>query len=133
MSRTRRSLLRLEVPFGALGAALVACALAFSVLGIPRWIPPAPLVRTGIPSPFSGMTRAFVALASGDLAAAFAWHPLGPIVFAICVGLPVVALFSWIRDRRFGLFARVAAARVTWVVVCAAVLLGWARQIAVLS
>ncbi len=129
----RRTLLWWEVPFGAFGAALVVCAFVFSLVGIPSWIPQAPLVRAGIPSPFSGMTRSFVAFASGDVGAAFAWHPLGPLVFALCAGLALVAIASWVRGRRFDLVVRVASVKTTWFVVCTAVVVTWARQIAVLG
>lgn len=50
----------------------------------------------GVPCPFCGMTRSFVALAHGDLAGAFASHPAGPLLFAAmlaCVAaIGVVAL-----------------------------------------
>jgi hypothetical protein len=41
-----------------------------------------------IDCPFCGMTRSFVALAHGDVAAAFRFHPAGPLLFgAMVVGL----------------------------------------------
>lgn len=127
MTPTRERLLRFEVPFAALGAVLVASAFVFSVAGIPRWIPPALIVRAGVPSPFTGMTRSFVALASGDITAAFAWHPLGPLLFSICVVLPALVAVWWTRDRRW------APPRTTWVVAALVVTGAWARQIAVLG
>lgn len=127
MTATRQRLLRVEVPFATLGAALVACAFLFSMTGIPRWIPSALMVRAGVPSPLTGMTRSFVALASGDIAAAFAWHPMGPLVFATCVALPPVVAVWWARDRRW------TPTATTWVVAALVVAAGWARQIAVLG
>jgi hypothetical protein len=42
----------------------------------------------GIDCPFCGMTRSFVALGHGDVAAAFRFHPAGPLLFAaMAVGL----------------------------------------------
>lgn len=122
----RRDLVRLEVPFGAIGAALVAAAFAFASTGIPSWIPPAASMRFGVPSPLTGMTRSFVALASGDIAAAFAWHPFGPLVFAACIAAPIIGAVSWVRGERLaatGLLRR----RVLWVVVAAAFAAAWVR------
>lgn len=102
----RRPLVRLEVPFGVFGAALIALAFVFAATGIPRWIPPALLVRLGLPSPLTGMTRSFVTVASGDLLRAFAAHPLGPPLFVFCLALPVIAACSWARGRRLGVLTR---------------------------
>lgn len=126
----RPELRTLEVPLGALGAALVVLAFVFAVTGIPSWIPPALTVRAGIPSPLTGMTRSFVALASGDLGAAFAWHPLGPLVFAASVGAVVVAGASWARGSRIGWLAALMRRRWFWAVVTIAFAAAWARQIA---
>jgi hypothetical protein len=125
----RRSLLHLEVPFGAFAACLIALALVFAAVGIPRWLPPALIVRAGIPSPLTGMTRSFVALASGDLAASFAFHPLGPLVFAACALTPMVALASWLRGERLTVLRRMANATVLWSVV-GLLVAAWAWQIA---
>jgi hypothetical protein len=49
--------------------------------------------------PFCGTTRSFVALAHGDVAAAFRFHPAGPLLFAamlVFLGAAVVAL---VRSR----------------------------------
>jgi hypothetical protein len=129
MRGDRRALLRLEVPLGALGASLVALAALFAALGIPAWIPPAVMVRLGMPSPLTGMTRSFVALASGDVSAAFSRHPLGPILFAACATLPVVALASWLRGRRFEALARLIRSRALWLGFAVAFGLVWVRQI----
>lgn len=110
----------------ALGATLVGLAVLFCLTGIPAWIPAAPLTIAGIASPLSGMTRSFVAMASGDVGAAFAWHPLGPPCFVACAAAPVlvvarVRLPRPLATRAFatGLAAVFAAA--------------WVRQIAVLG
>lgn len=132
MTQARRDLLRLEFPLGVLGATFVALAGVFTVVGIPP-LPPAPLVALGIPSPLTGMTRSFVALASGDLSGAFGWHPLGPLVFAASVGAIIVAAVSWVRGRRLQAVAHITADRRIWIVLSAAVVIAWARQIAVLG
>lgn len=128
----RRAILRFEVPLGILGAGLVGLAALFAVAGIPNWIPPALTVRFGIPSPLTGMTRSFVATASGDIAAAFLWHPLGPPAFAACVATPMVALASWVRARRFATLSRWLSSRKLWVALAFLTVLVWSRQIVAL-
>lgn len=132
MTLERRRLLALEVPLGVLGLVLVGLALLFSVTGTPP-LPPAPLVRLGIASPLTGMTRSFVALAGGDLGAALAWHPLGPLCFAAAGGAAVAAALSWIRGERLRGLARLLSRRVVWLAVALAFTAAWARQILVLS
>lgn len=49
----------------------------------------------GLDCPFCGLTRSFVALAHGDVAAALRFHPAGPVMFAalaIGLGALIVAL-----------------------------------------
>jgi hypothetical protein len=48
--------------------------------------------------PFCGMTRSFVALAHGDLAASVGFHPAGPLLFAAMAAL--VALVATAAVRR---------------------------------
>jgi hypothetical protein len=50
--------------------------------------------------PFCGMTRSFVALAHGDLAAAFRFHPAGPILFLALAVFLGAALVVWVRRQR---------------------------------
>lgn len=47
----------------------------------------------GLDCPFCGMTRSFVALAHGELAAALRFHPAGPLVFA-AMAVAVVAFVA---------------------------------------
>lgn len=114
MRSGRAELLRVEVPLSVFGACMVALGFVFASAGIPAWIPPAPLVRLGIPSPLTGMTRSFVALASGDVGAAFSWHPLGPVLFATCVLMPVLAAFAWLRGERPAVLRRLARPAPRW-------------------
>ena len=133
MTSVRRQLLAVEVPLGGLGAAVVALAFVFGLRGIPAWLPAAPLVRLGIASPLSGMTRSFVAFASGDLVRAFGWHPLGPLVFVACCAMATAAVVSWVRSRRFAIVASALRSTAFWS--CAAAVFGitWIRQIFVLG
>jgi hypothetical protein len=52
----------------------------------------------GVPCPFCGMTRSFVALAHGDVGAARRFHPAGPILFAAMAAL--VAATAAVALRR---------------------------------
>jgi hypothetical protein len=121
--------MRLELPLALLGASLIGLAFVFAHTGIPGWIPPAPSVRAGIPSPLSGMTRSFVALASGDPAAAFRWHPLGPVVFVACVAAVAAGALSWTRSRRFAALPGILARRWMWWSVAGAFAAAWIRQL----
>jgi hypothetical protein len=117
-----------DVSFGLLGAALVACAFAFAALGAPP-LPPAPMVVAGIASPLTGMTRSFVALAGGDVPAAFVLHPLGPLCFAACVAAAGNAIVVLRSGRRARVIERVfAVPHAPWLV---ALTFGavWIRQI----
>jgi len=87
---------------GRIGHALAACLLlavfVASFLGVDRWtfpgIPSAGgegsttcLLRhaTGLPCATCGMTRSFCAIGRGEFGAAFAYHPLGPVLYAFFV------------------------------------------------
>jgi hypothetical protein len=124
---------RFEVPLGMLGGTLVVLAFVFAATGIPSWIPAALSLRFGVPSPLTGMTRSFVALVSGDVRGAFIWHPLGPFAFAACLAMPVVAVVSWRRERRFRVVATVLQSRIVWIIGVAVIALVWARQIVALG
>jgi len=52
----------------------------------------------GVDCPFCGMTRSFIALAHGDLGAAFRFHPAGPILFVAMIVL--VAAVAVVAVRR---------------------------------
>jgi hypothetical protein len=53
-----------------------------------------------IDCPFCGMTRSFVALAHGDVTAAFRFHPAGPLLFAaMLIGLVALLVVSLGRGQ----------------------------------
>lgn len=54
---------------------------------------------TGHLCPACGLTRSFVAMGHGDVAAAFAVHPFGPIAFAIAVAFVAIKLVELARSR----------------------------------
>lgn len=54
----------------------------------------------GIDCPMCGMTRSFVALAHGDLGAAFRFHPAGPLLFVAMVVLVAAVAVSAVRRTR---------------------------------
>lgn len=75
--------------------AVLALALALevrgtsevAVRGLGAVLPPTCRFRTwtGLDCPSCGLTRAFVALVHGDLAAAMHFNPVSPLVFAACL------------------------------------------------
>ena len=82
----------------ALAAGFLLAVFAASFLGVDRWSLPgiSPiggegsttcLLRraTGLPCATCGMTRSFCAIGQGEFGAAFAQHPLGPILYAFFV------------------------------------------------
>lgn len=121
-----------ELPVALCATAAVGSAFLFAHTGIPAWIPPALITRFGIPSPFSGMTRSAVALARGDLAGSFAWHPLGPFALATLAGAAAVCWYSLATGRRVDPVARALSSRALWALVVAAIVVVWVRQIVAL-
>jgi hypothetical protein len=101
------------VPGRALDVGLAAFFAA--LLGASAWLTPAgdQLVLPGgaplgglcwfraafhIDCPFCGTTRSFVALAHGDVAAAFRFHPAGPLLFAAMM-VALVAIVTALARR----------------------------------
>jgi hypothetical protein len=54
---------------------------------------------TGLPCPGCGLGHSFVAVAHGDLGAAFAFHPFGPLAFVACAGIVAIATFERFAGR----------------------------------
>lgn len=54
----------------------------------------------GVDCPMCGMTRSFVALAHGEVAAAFRFHPAGPLLFVAMVALVVGVAVTAVRRTR---------------------------------
>lgn len=52
---------------------------------------------TGLPCPACGLTRGFVALGHGHLAASLAWHPLAPVLYVATFGALVVSVLAAVR------------------------------------
>jgi hypothetical protein len=121
---------RTDVHAGVLGLSIVACAVLFAVFGTPQ-LPPAPMVVLGVPSPLTGMTRSFVAVAEGRLIHAFVLHPLGPLCFAACALAAVSLTITALRGRRPAVVDRIVALPRGGVVVAAMFLAAWMRQIVV--
>jgi hypothetical protein len=118
------------VSFGALGGALIVCACAFAMLGTPP-LPPAPMVLAGLPSPLTGMTRSFVALASGDVWRSFVLHPLGPLSFAGCALAAANGVVVLRSGRRTGVVDRVLRVPYAPWIMALAFAAVWVRQIVV--
>ncbi len=58
---------------------------------------------TGIPCLLCGMTRSFLAMGGLDFGRAFAFHPLGAILFGVLAGLAATMAWSLARGRRIKL------------------------------
>lgn len=127
---TRSEIMRVDVALGVLGASLVTLAFAFAHWGIPSWIPHAPLVALGIPSPLTGMTRSFVSIAEGDLVLAFRDHPVGPVLFLASALAPVAGVLTWLRGERVGLLRHPLAHRVTVAGLVLAIVGVWPARLA---
>lgn len=56
---------------------------------------------TGIPDLFCGMTRSFVALGHLNLKQALVFHPLGPALYILWIGVTAVLSVAFITRRRF--------------------------------
>lgn len=55
---------------------------------------------TGLPCPGCGLTRSFVAIARGDWPGAIGYHPFGPLLFGVLLGLGLQwAVELWVRRR----------------------------------
>lgn len=80
-----------------------------------RWMPGCLFHKvTGLHCPGCGMTRATVAAARGDLAAAFRYNPVGMVVFPLAVVALGVELLGWVWGRRIGWHPR---PRLAWTLV----------------
>ncbi len=81
---------------------------------------------TGHDCPLCGMTRSFVALAHGHLAAALAWHPGGPALFVVMAATVAAVVWALAR-RRPPVLARAGAACLLEVTALGCVALGLVR------
>ncbi|MCX5654887.1 MAG: DUF2752 domain-containing protein [Planctomycetota bacterium] len=123
----------------AVAAGLLLVVFAASFIGVDRWrLPGISLIggegsttcllrrATGLPCATCGMTRSFCAIGRGEFGAAFAQHPLGPVLYAffalVMLRSAVVAVTGrrvWPRLARTFVWAAaalVAAILVVWVV-----------------
>lgn len=106
MTEAKRSLLPAGLPFGARGVGLVlAAVLVLSLVLEPAWVGRQPTVCavrsvTGVPCPGCGLTRSFVTTAHGDVAGAFAFHPFGPVLFALSLLALLALLWRTVTGRR---------------------------------
>ncbi len=84
--------------FALICGAVLALSLALplpndgTILGLPSLCPFHNV--TGVPCPGCGLTRSFVCLAHGQIAAAFEFHPLGPLLFAGAVASVFFAFWT---------------------------------------
>ncbi len=115
MSRTRRIGLGIVGIVAIAGTILLACSPWLRHLVAEDG--PGCLFRqlTGLPCPYCGMTHACTGALAGDLAGAFAAHPLWPLVIAVH-GWAIVHLLSNARRRTEELVAvAVATTAASWI------------------
>ncbi len=113
--------LLIALPLAALAAGAVARPAVERALdaGLPCPV----LAVTGLACPLCGMSHATVALGAGDVAGAFAFHPLFPLVLAFVLwggwrmarGRPLA-----VRGRALPLAGLLAGIAVVWIVNVAA-------------
>jgi len=115
MTRTRRIVLGGFALVAIAGTILLACSPRLRHLVAEDG--PACLFRqmTGLPCPYCGMTHACIGALAGDVAGAFAAHPLWPLVIAVHLWASVHVL-SNARTRGKALFVvSVAATTASWI------------------
>jgi len=54
---------------------------------------------TGLPCPGCGLTRAFVCLGHGQVLPSLHWHPLGIVLYTLCVALWAVRGWEWLANK----------------------------------
>lgn len=115
-SEGERAKLRAAFLFaGAVLAGLVLSVLLFWRAGIGCPI----RYATGVPCPGCGMTRAWLSVLHGDLAAAFAYHPLFwavPLAVALALARAVVRQKNFQRAFDIALAAIAAAIIALWII-----------------
>lgn len=117
----------------AVGLLAVAAALALTGAGGLPGAPEALLLKVGLASPLTGMTRSFIATIQGDLARAIYFHPLGPLCVLACLIAAANLAVITIRGERLALLDRLVRIRASWLAVAAVFVAVWARQILVFS
>ncbi len=80
-----------------------AAVLAAATLLPAGWVSPVPLCLvkglTGLDCPGCGMTRAFLFIGHGQIAAAMALHPASVLAYAIVAALAATGIARILRDR----------------------------------
>jgi len=94
-------------------------ALYLRVVGLPGADLHGPLHRAGIMDPFCGGTRATLMLVRGDVAAAWSWNPLVPLLAVACVAI----LIRLVAGLASGRWVSLGGSRRAWTIFIAAFLL----------
>ena len=114
-------------------AAIVAAVLAVSVLArAPAELPFTPCMfynLTGLPCPGCGMTRGFVAMGHGQLAAAWRHNALAPAAFVCCLAYLVWFTVGLARLRAVLRRWWRSAGAVVYALLACAVLASWALSV----
>lgn len=82
---------------------------------------------TGLPCPGCGLTRAFVCLGHGQWRESLHWHPLGWLIYGVCLLLWLRSGLFWGLGMTLGHLPPRAAARLGWCAAAVILLTGIAR------
>jgi len=126
---------RVRANAGALWAALTAILGASLVLPLPgqdgsiSHLPSlCPFYNlTGLPCPGCGLTRAFVCLGHGRWHESLHWHPLGWLVYGVCLLLWLRNGLFWVRGVTLWPLSPRAVTNLSWSAAAALLLTGIAR------
>lgn len=112
--------------FALLSLWLVYTRFFVALQGAHLTLPACPFyMLTGHPCPFCGGTRSYAAMWRGDVAGAFRYHPLGPLLFVATFVAAAVAGWALLRGRR--LYFRVPTA--VWLVAGVALAISWSLKL----
>lgn len=113
---------------GSVGAAFVLAGLGGGHAVAGPVICPLRLL-TGVPCPACGLTTSFTEMAGGNLGAAWAAAPIGPLLFVVTVAVACVAAVLLVRRRRLVLTLGRRGARVVGVCVALVAAGSWVYQL----
>lgn len=85
---------------------------------------------TGLPCPGCGLTRAFVCLGHGHWRESLHWHPLGWLIYGICILLWLRSAFYWRHGITLWPLSARTTRRLNWgaatlVLLTGAIRVGW--------
>jgi hypothetical protein len=88
---------------------------------------------TGQPCPFCGGTRCFVLMAHGDVGAALAMYPIGPLLFVGLIAAILYSAFALATGKRLRVHLDGGTRRVVIIAAAGVLALNWAAKLLVLG